>query len=135
MNKEFLEGLGLSGEACESVLSECEKNTFELYERCRILSEELSEKNQRLDGIVSSVIAKESACARFSSKTAENAAVALMKSAAENGGDIFSVIPSLKESDPAAFSNDCASLPVFSAPPVSFGEAKMSDKFSFLKRH
>ena len=135
MNKEFLSGLGLSDEICESVISEYEKEAYELNEKCRSMSEELADKSTRLESLISSVIAKETRGARFSSKTAENAAVNLMKDAASRGEDIFSVIPALMESDPDAFSRNSASLPVFSAQSGYDGEAKMSDKFSFMKRH
>lgn len=72
--------------------------------------------------------------AGFSSQAAENAAVSLMKEAADSGKDFYGVLSCLRESDPGAFVKDRDIKPIFSLPASGNEGAENAAKLSFIRR-
>ncbi len=159
MKREFLEDLGLDRKTIDSVMSENGKSIEKLKEKCSLLEakcseltllsdENLSLKNQiselssQLEKInnlfelfCNAEIEKIVNSLSFSSITAKNSAFSLMKEAAYQGSDIYSVIDSLRKSDPAAFSEDFSNKPFFSASASDSDSDAFDSKFTFLRRH
>ena len=158
MKREFLENLGLDRGAVDAVMSENGKSIEALREKCRLLEEEAAELKLRLsekDALLSektallseleedksrfsefrdTVIKKAAKDAGFSSQAAENAAVSLMRQAADSGKDFYSVLSCLRESDPGAFVKDRDIKPIFSLPASGNEGAENAAKLSFIRR-
>lgn len=159
MKREFLENLGLDRKTIDSVMSENGKSIEKLKEKCSLLEakcsdlDSLSEENSSLKEKISvlssqlektnnlfnifcdSEIKKITDSLSFSSAIAKNSVLSLMKDAAYQGKDVYSVIEELKKSDPSAFSECLHDKPFFSLPVSGSDSDSFDPKNFFLRRH
>lgn len=155
MTREFLEKLGLDRSATDAIMAENGKSIEAIKERyaeteaeCSALKNEmiqlekqaeelekaLAESEDRFGMFLDTVIARITSDAGFSSLAAMDSAQTLMREEAADGGDIFAVIDTLRESDPGAFSVKKTEKPYFSASPTAASDCRSDGEAGFIRR-